>query len=230
MGDWRNWTGPESPWLQEGYFVSYVRDTVRYYEHIRDRDLAHYEYEWSETIASLSESGPYVPEDLVPTQGYDSENATNQIWQVIFGIEGQVYIYIELPTDTHRHGVPKVPKPRRELREVSHFEEWMSPFKEPSFLTEHIMMKPGYDRVNISAYNPQDISVTPRLNFFIAKLVTERIGTEQYGVLNTPVIPDNPSRTDQLKARWMETLEKLYRRQIPHRPLTLKPVWAPETE
>lgn len=230
MGDWKNWTGPDSPWLQEGYFLSYVKDGVRYYEWIAFRDLAHYEFNWWETINPLTESGPQVPDDLVPTQGYDEQTATNQLWQLIFGIEGQAYIYVELPTDIHRHGIPKVPKPRREFREVSHFEEYMSPFLEPSFLTEHIMMKTGFDRINLSAYNPQTIAIRPRLNIFLNKIATERVGTEQYGVLSTPTVPDNPTRTEQLRAKWSETLDKLHRRQIPHRPLTLMPVRAPETE
>jgi len=214
MGDFKEW----SEWLREGYYISYVRNNIRYYEHIIARDLAHYVYEWHETIPAGEASGPIVPDDLTMTKGYDKETNTNRIWQVIFGIKGQVYIYVELPTDIHRHGVPKVPKPRPELREVSHFEEWMSPFQEPSFLTEHIMIKPGYDRIALSAYNPQDIDIRPYLNIFIARLITERIGTEQAGVL-TPT-----------EDRWKETLDKLYRRVIPHRPLTLAPVRAPEAE
>jgi len=178
MGDWKNWVGPDSPWLMEGYFLSYVREGIRYYEWIAFRDLAHYEYNWHETIHAGEESGPQVPTDLVLTQGYDKDNTTNQLWQLIFGIEGQAYIYIELPTDIHRHGIPKVAKPRKELREVSHFEEYMSPFKEPSFLTEHIMMRPGFDRINLSAYNPESIDLRPRLNIIINKMVTERVGTE----------------------------------------------------
>ena len=211
MSDWKDW----SSWLREGHFVSYVREGVRYYEHVIARDLAHYVYEWPETIAAGEQSGPYVPEKLEVTKGYDKATNTNRIWQLVFGIKGQVYIYVELPTDIHRHGIPKAPKPSRELREVSHFEEWMSPFQEPSFITEHIMMRPDTDRIAFSAYNPTDIDIKPYLNIFIAKLVTERIGTEQGGVL-TPTQP-----------RFREVLEKLYKRVIPHRPLTLMPVRAP---
>ena len=211
MSDWKDW----SSWIREGHFVSYVREGVRYYEHVIARDLAHYVYEWPETIEAGEESGPYVPEKLEVTKGYDKTTNTNRIWQLVFGIKGQVYIYVELPTDIHRHGIPKAPKPSRELREVSHFEEWMSPFQEPSFITEHIMMRPDTYRIAFSAYNPNDIDVKPYLNIFIAKLVTERIGTEQGGVL-TPAQP-----------RFREVLEKLYKRVIPHRPLTLMPVRAP---
>jgi len=214
MGDWKEW----SSWLVEGYYISYVVNGVRYYEHVIARDLAHYVYTWHETIAAGQTSGPKVPDDLVMTKGYDKATKTNRVWQMIFGIKGQVYIYTELPTDIHRHGLPKVPKPSADLREVSHFEEWMSPFQEPSFVTEHIMMKPGYDRIALSAYNPQDIDVKPYLNIFINRMITERIGTEQNGVL-TPTAD-----------RWRELLDKLYKRVIPHRPLTLAPVRAPAAE
>ena len=214
MGDWKNW----SEWLKEGYYVSYTRNNIRYYEQIIARDLAHYVYEWHETISAGTASGPLVPADLVMTKGYDVDIHQNRVWQTIFGIKGQVYIYVELPTDIHRHGIPKVPKPRPGFREVSHFEEWMSDFHEPTFVTEHFMMKPGYDRINFSAYNPSSISIKPYLNVFIAKMITERIGREQAGVL-TPT-----------SERWRETLERLYRRLIAHRPITLRPVRAPAAE
>lgn len=226
MGLWKEW----SSWLREGYFISYVRNGIRYYEYILFRDLAHYVYEWHETIQPGATSGPYVPANIVMTLGYDSDTFMNRIWQIIFGIKGQAYIYLELPTDTHRHGLPKIPKPSSVIREVSHFEEWMSDFHEPSFVTEHIMMKPGYDRINFEAYNPHDIAIKPYLNVFIAKLTTERVGTERYGVLRTPVAPDDAELTELMRIKWAETLEKLYKGQIPQRLLTLSPVRAPAAE
>lgn len=231
MTNYRDWTGPESPWLREGYYVSYLKGDIRYYEHIIQRDLAHYVYNWHETIGAGDTSGPRVPDDLTMTLGYDPDTTLNRIWQLIFGLKGQVYIYIEMPTDIHRHGVPKRPKPDATMRAVSHFEEYMSPFFEPSFLTEHIMMKPGYDRINLEAYNPNSIDMTDvKLNIFIAKMTAERVGKEQYGDLSTPVVRDNPALTDRLKLKWTETLDKLFKRQIPSRPLTLDPVRAPAAE
>ena len=226
MGLWKEW----SSWLREGYFISYVRNGIRYYEYILFRDLAHYVYEWHETVQPGATSGPFVPANIVMTLGYDSDTFMNRIWQTIFGIKGQAYIYLELPTDTHRHGLPKIPKPSSVIREVSHFEEWMSDFHEPSFVTEHIMMKPGYDRINFEAYNPHDIAIKPYLNVFIAKLTTERVGTERYGVLRTPVAPDDAELTELMRIKWAETLEKLYKGQIPQRLLTLSPVRAPAAE
>jgi len=215
LGDWKEWS---QGWLMGGHYISYVRDGVRYYEHVIARDLAHYSYEWHETISSGQPSGPKIPSYLIVTKGYNEKTNTNRIWQLIFGIKGQVYIYVELPSDIHRHGLPKVPKPSPDLREISHFEEWMSPYQEPTFLTEHFMMKPGFDRIAFSAYNPQDIDIKPWLNIFVNRMVTERIGTEQNGVLK-------PTAN-----RWKEILEKLYKRVVPHRPITLMPVRAPAAE
>lgn len=227
MGDWKEW----SDWLREGYYISYVRDGIRYYEHIFARDLAHYALEWYETIEAKEKSDPKVYEELTLTQGYDPETNTNRVWQMIFGIKRQCYIYIQLPTDTHRHGIPKVSKPTAEIKRISHFTEGMSDFNEPTFLTEHILLKPGYDRIMWSAYNPCDIDLKPELNIFIARCITERIGTERYGKLYTPVAGEGKEEiTKMLADRWAVTLDKLFKRQIPHRPLTLKPVWAPEAE
>ena len=185
------------------------------FEHVIAREFAHWIWEWPEWIAPGEDSGPFVPDDLEITLGYNEKTNRNRIWQVIFGIEGQVYIYVEHPTDIHRHGLPKIPKPITVERAVSQFEEWMSPFNAPSFVTEHFLLRPGYERIAFSAYNPNDISMKPRLRFLVAKLVTERIGTERAGVLE-PVFD-----------RFKETLEKLHRRVIPHRPLTLEPIRAP---
>jgi len=233
LAEWNEWTD----WLQEGYYVSYRLGDVRYYEHIISRDFAHFVQTWFESIDTLSESGPHVYDNLTLTQGYDEQDNTNRIWQLIFGLKGQVYIYIELPTDRHRHGLPKVPKPSSTYREVSHFEEWMTDFHEPSFITTHYQLKPGYERINWSAYNPQDITLTPELNIMIARCITERIGYERNGKLyikgyriDQPIPTTAPDRAKELHARWKETLELLWKRRIPHRPITLQPVWAPEAE
>jgi len=213
MANFKDWS---DGWIKEGHYISYIQNNIRYYEHVIAKDLAHYEWAWFETIKAGEESGPYVPPLLELTKSYDELTKENQIWQLSFGIKGQALIYIELPTDTHRHGIPKVPKPRSDLRRVSHFEEWMSPFLEPSFITEHFMMRPAYDRINFSAYNEHDQDLTDVvLNFFINKMITERVGEVKSGV-------QTPSNT-----RWTETLDKRYRGIIPCRPITVEPVQGP---
>lgn len=210
------WTGPDSPWLQEGFYVCYYRDGVKYYEQIAARDIAHFEYNWPETIAVGATSGPFVPDELEITTGFKKEQNSNAFWQMIFGIKGQVYIYVELPTDTHRHGLPKVAKPSAAYRTVSHFEEFMSPFKEPTFITEHFLMRPENYNIGFDAYNPLAIALPDvALNLFINKIITERIGYEQNG-------SQYPS-----KDRFSEVLDNLCKKRIPFRPITLLPISAP---
>jgi len=217
MVEFKDWS---DGWLKEGYFISYIKENTRFYEHIVARDFAHYEYVWPESIAALGTSGPYVPDDLEITKGYDSSNKSNQLWQMIFGIKGQIYIYIELPTDIHRHGLAKRAKPSSDLREVSHFEEYMSSFHEPTFLTEHFMMRPETFKIDFSAYNPQPITMRNiRLNIMINKMITERIGTIEVSGSSVVQKPSNEN--------YREILDKLYKRLVPCRPITLLPVRAP---
>ncbi|GAG12664.1 unnamed protein product, partial [marine sediment metagenome] len=82
-----------SSWIKEGHFVSYRVEGTRYYEFVLRRDLGHWEYDWEESIATLTESGPYVPDKLEITKGYDKVAGLNRIWQMIFGIKTQIYIY-----------------------------------------------------------------------------------------------------------------------------------------
>ena len=212
MQPWQEW----SDWVRPGYFISYLKEGVRYYEYVVQRDFGHWEYDWPENIAAGATSGPFVPANLEITRGYDEMTNTNQLWQMIFGIKGQSLVYIELPTDIHRHGIPKDPKPSSANRFTSHFEEYMSPWYTPSFITEHWMMRPDTQQIAFDAYNPDSIADTDlRLNILIAKLGTERIGTSSAGVL-TPTQP-----------RWTAILDKLYKRLVPQRPITILPVRAP---
>jgi len=214
MVKWNEWS---EGWLKEGYYISYLRGNTHYYEHVIQRDFAHWEYDWPEAIAAHSTSGPNTPASFEITKGYDIKNNTNRLWQIIFGIKGQVYIYIELPTDLHRHGIPKIPKPSTTERQISHFTEWMSPFFEPSFITEHYMMRPETFQISFDAFNPSATIVQRdvTLNIMINKMVTERIGTVQNSVLQ----PHHE--------RWRELLDKLFKGLKVCRPITLLPVRAP---
>ncbi len=212
----QNW----SSWIKSGHFISYYDQGVQFFEYVRQRDMAHWEYDWEESIDSGSTSGPYVPDLLEITQGYQKATNTNRIWQMVFGLKGQAFIYVELPTDLHRHGIPKEPTPSSNNRRVSHFTEWMSPFNEPSFISEHFLMKPALEQIGLDAYNPTSITITDlTINFFISKMVTERVGTA------TPT--DEGMVIEPTSTRWAEAMDKLWRRVIPCRPLTLMPVRAP---
>lgn len=90
MASWQDW----SSWIQEGHFISYIRDNARYYEHVTLRDLAHYMYQWPSAIPPLTESAMIVDPILEITRGVSADGKTNYLWQMIFGIMGQVYIYV----------------------------------------------------------------------------------------------------------------------------------------
>jgi len=215
--DYKDWS---NGWVKAGQNISYLREGIWYYERVVKRDLGHWVYDWHETITTGTESGPEVPALLEITRGYNAASNQNQVWQLIFGIKGQVYIYVELPTDTHRHGIPKRPKPGTVQWDVSHFTEEMSPFITPSFITEHYMMRPDTQQICLSAYLPEAAYVRSgmtdvKLNFMINKMITERIGTVTAGV-------QSPSRP-----RFSGLLDKLYKCLIPCRPITLTPVRAP---
>lgn len=213
FNDWSN------GWIKEGHYLEFMLENVRYYERVRGRDLAHWEYAWPETVSTLSESGPFVPELLEVTRGYNKSDFSNRIWQIIFGIRGQVLIYVELPTDIHRHGIPKDPKPGSANRYTSHFTEYMTPFMEPSFCTEHFMMREVTSQIGFDAYNPEATDADNlRLNILINKMDTERVGTVEYTEKGAEMKPT--------QSRWQEVLDKLYRGVIPCRPVTLLPVRA----
>lgn len=218
MVEWSDWG---DGWLKEGYYITYAMENQRHYELVIARDFAHYEYMWEGGyILPGTTSGHYIPEYLEVTKRYDSGTHRNQIWQVIFGIKPQVLIYVELPTDIYRHGLPKLPKPSTGIPWVSHFESWMSPYDEPTFVTEHFMMRPSLDRIAFSAFNPNAQVVLPWLRFFVAKCETERIGTLTVG-------EDTPPALVPTSKRWTDVLDKLYKGTIPCRPITLYPVRAP---
>ncbi|MBU1082509.1 MAG: hypothetical protein KKB59_18630 [Spirochaetes bacterium] len=213
MALWQEWS---KGWLKEGHYISFIVENVQYFEHIIAKDWAHWDYPWHETVTALSVSGPHTPAAFELTRGWDKNTGSNRLWQFIFGIKGQAYIYVELPTDTHRHGIPKAMKPSSDFREVSHFQEYMSPYFEPSFITEHFLMRPVCDRITLEVHNPNSIDLTDlRLNFMINKVVTQRIGTVSNGTLY-------PTQD-----RFRDLLGKMYNHQVPVRPITIEPVRAP---
>lgn len=211
--DWRDWS---NGWIKNGHYISFIRDGMAYYEYVLARDLGHWDYPWHETVSVGGTSGPFTPANFEITKGYEKSTGLNRIWQWIFGIKGQVYVYLELPSDTHRHGIPKQVKPSSTFRTVSQFQEFMSPYMQPHFITEHFLMRPIAIEATFEVYNPCAIDQTAiRLNFFINKMITQRIGT----VRNDTKTPTHP--------RFTTLLQKLHNHEIPCRPITIEPVRAP---
>ncbi len=201
------WAG----WIKEGHFISFedrVNMATRY-AFIKRREFSNYVYKWPEPVAPFSTSGPYSMEYLEPTINL------KQMFQIIFGIEGEVDIYVNLPVETARHGLPKIPKATATVREIGYYTQHMSPFDQPDWITEHFLLRPITTFIALTAYNPTGISITPKIYFIVNKLELELLGYERDGKL----YPEEP--------RYKEVLDKLYRKIIPHRPITLMPVRAP---
>ena len=203
MGE-KEWS---SGWIQEGNFLSYLDRGIRRYYFVKRRDFAHIEHEF-DAVDPLSATDPVTVSDLEITESY------TQLWQLIFGISPDIYVYVWIPAEEARHGVAKRPLPSATLMEVGHFEHWMSPWDEPDWCTEHFLQRPLAPLIAFSFYNPHDIAVKPTLNFFVNKMELEHIGDEEDGKL-TPA-----------KDIYKETLDKLHRKVIPHRPITLTAVKA----
>jgi len=198
-------------WLVEGHFISFEDpvERVTRYAFIKRREFADYEYTWPESIAPGETSGPHTIGYLEPTVNL------RQCFQIVFGVKGEAWIYVNLPVDVARHGLPKIPKPTAAVREVAFYTQHMSPFDQPSWVTEHFLIRPITTFIALTAYNPTGIAVTPRIRFLVNKLELELLGYEKEGELH----PAEP--------RYEEVLDKLHRRVIPHRPLSLMPVRAP---
>jgi len=196
-------------WLSEGHFISYKDERKTRYAVVTRWEFAHIEYTWPELILPTYSSGPYTIEDLEVTA------ERTQLYQFIFGILGDVYIYVHLPVEVDRHGLAKRPKATATLREVGHYTQDMSPYERPSWITEHFLIRPIATFVAFSAYNNKTVTQMPKLNFYVNKCELEYIGYEEDGNLY-------PSKTI-----YRETLDKLYRKVIPHRPITIRAVRAP---
>lgn len=196
-----------SGWIPEGYFVSYMDRGTRRYYFVNRREFSRIEHTFDEVPATTA-TGPTTVNDLEITETY------TQLYQLIFGISHDFYTYVHLPVEEIRHGIAKRPQATAALREVGHFEHWESPWDDPDWCTEHFLQRPLTPFIAFSFYNPQDIAIKPRLNFFINELELVHIGDETEGKL----IP--------AESYYEDTLNKLYRKVIPHRPITLLAIKA----
>lgn len=218
MGSWT------PRWIWDGDRISFVDPTaeppMRRYYHVRRRDFAHVEWEFGwptvaeedRPIAPGEVAGPYGFQHIKPTT-WSEARKQGQIFQWIAGVKPDVKWYIQLPSDTKRHGTPKLPWPKKNYPEVAHFTMQMSPFDRPTFFTEHILVPKLCDLFGIEVYNPLPITVTPYFNFYINKLDVEHIGDITYteeGILKQAA-----------RRYYQELLDNLHKGLAKCRPLTL---------
>ena len=212
-----------SKWLVEGNYFSYYDQVVKKYFFVKRRDFAHYEWEWgfpevpaeARVVSSMTPSGPYICPHVKPTK-------PSQVYQFIWGQKPDVWIYVELPTQTKRHGLPLRRWPNKMLREVAHFTQQMSPYDRPSFITEHFLVPKLCDLAEYTCFNPLDIDVIPYMNFYVNKINAEHIGDEY--------VKDETLVLEPAKSYYTEILDRLHRKLVYHRPITLMGVVAPAAE
>ncbi|MBW2672940.1 MAG: hypothetical protein JRD89_05915, partial [Deltaproteobacteria bacterium] len=174
-------------WHIEGDYLrlySPETETWRFY-YVKQREQALYIHKWSEKISPNTESGPEDLEDLKPL----ALNRLDQVIfgvktrldQVIFGVKTRCLVYLNLPHETRRWGTDKKPIATSDLREVGYVDEEISPYEEPSFLTEFFLQKGGsYEYPHLYAYNPTNRTLKPTIMFRINKLIVEEITRQRY--------------------------------------------------
>lgn len=189
-----------SKWLLEGYFLKLYDPSTRAYSYyfVSQRERAEYVHTWSATIASGAESGPEDLENLKPL-------ALGRLYQMVFGIDVGVYIYVDFPQGTRRWGTDKKPKASSSNWEIGWIDNIKSEFESPSFVTEMFLSKGGsYEYPYLYAYNPTSRTLKPKLRFIQNRLELEAV-TED------------------------ETIDKLEKKLIPYRFVTLGGIPATRT-
>lgn len=221
MGSWTR-TG----WLVEGDFIRILDEDLQRYFVVDRRDFAHVEWEfgWPDIeeadrpIAPGDIAGPYSFNSIKPTK-WSEKTRRFQMFQFIWGQKPDVKVYIQLPSETKRHGTPKLPWFKKGIMmTVAHFTMQMSPFDRPTFFTEHFLVPKLCDEFGFEVYNPLPITVTPYFNFYINKLEMRPIGDVTPAGERIPASPETRNR---------DVLENLYKRVAKYRPITLFPVTAP---
>lgn len=187
--------GEYSQWLQEGFYIRlYDPATGADTFHMVDkREPTRYVHKWSEQISTNVESGPEDLENIKPL-------ALNRFDQAIFGVKGGALIYMDLPHGTRIWGTDKKPKATSDLRRVGWVDEEISPYDQPSFVTEFFMQKGGgFEYPHIYAYNPTPRTIRPWVRFEINQMILVNITRDKYP----------------------ELYDKLARKVIPYRPITM---------
>lgn len=131
--------------------------------------------------------------------------ATDRLFQGIFGVRSSCLIYLNTPTDKRLWGTDKKPLATSSLREVGFVDKDISPFESPDFETEFWLQKgANFEFPAMYAYNPTNTNLRPQLRFEINMMRIEPV-TEP------------------------ETLDKLSKKLIPYRPITMGGVPASRT-
>jgi hypothetical protein len=179
-------------WLEEGFFVRLTTPERYTKEFFFVEQTEHARYKYT-WAATIAKDTEDGPRNIEDLKPL----ATDRLYQCIFGIKTACYIYLNLPLNTRMWGTDKRPIASSSLREVGYRTADESPYEQPSFVTEFFLQKDGsFDYPGLYAYNPTERTLKPKINFLVNKTVIEKV-------------------TDAV------VLEKLEKKLIPYRPITL---------
>jgi hypothetical protein len=179
-------------WLEEGFFIRLSSPEFEKKEFYFVEQTERARYEYK-WPASVASNTENGPNNVEDLKPL----ATNRLYQCIFGIKGACYIYLNQPLSTRLWGTDKKPIATSALREVGFRDHNETPYDHPSFVTEFFLMKDGsFDFPAFLAFNPSERALTPKLNILLNKMIIEKVSD-------------------------VETLEKLKKKLIPYRPISL---------
>jgi len=182
--------------LKEGYFIKMakVEDAVEQFYFISRASPQKYVYRWQSTSGADAPIDPGIEDGQYNITDLKTNNM-NYLLEVVFGIKGPAYIYLNLPLETRRFGTDQVPISSSSKRRVGYLTQEDSPWEDPSSVTVHYLMKGGsFEYPALTAYNPHNKAIVPEIKFLIMACLLEQVSE-----------PD--------------VLDKLSRKLIPYRPI-----------
>ena len=154
-------------------------------------EKSRYVYNWTAVLAGQTEAAAEDIENLKPL-------SLDRLFQIAMGVPDGILAYVKIPTDKARFGTDKVPEQSSSNRFVGWVDSNMSPFTRPSLTdTEFFTQKVGnYEFPRVVLYNQTKRRMKPSLRFDVNRMILQEV--------------TNP-----------ETVDKLVKKFIPSRPLTL---------
>lgn len=126
-------------------------------------------FRWPKDVAVNTEDGPQNITNLRPGR-------TDVFYQVVFGVRPNVWIYVNIPSDTRLGGLAEEAVARSTLREIGAITQEMSPIRSPDFVTEMMLQRDTSNEFPaLYAYNPTNKPVRPEIEFRVNKLEMEEI-------------------------------------------------------
>lgn len=187
-------------WLQSGYYIRVYSDAERkfkYYWLREEENLPEYIFGQVAvdgvsfgSVDAGDETGFIEIEDLKP--------AKNRLYQLLVGVRPAGRFYFEIPSGESIWGTDERPRASTTFRKVGGINQDISPFNNPSWVTEFFLMYNIVPHVNY--YNSTSITTKPEVRFIGKMFLIDDVETLPNG---------------------QEILNKLVKREIPFRPITI---------